>query len=188
METLNTNEDYENILNMIRLNSIELSKYYKKRYYELKSYFKYFKIPIIVFSSCNSVISVSLNTFLEQKYVSIITCLISLICGIIGSIELFLQIQQQMEIALSNSKEYYLLSINIYKMLNLKKAHRQVDDKVFLDDIYTSYCKLIEGSSLINKKMIDNLNISNITEISIKSHSSLDSLPDLKNSDEPPSI
>ena len=36
--------------------------------------------------------------------------------------------------------------------------------------------------------MIDNLNISNITEISIKSHSSLDSLSDLKNSDEPPSI
>ena len=186
---MDSNEDYENILNMIRLNSIELSKYYKKHYYELKSYFKYFKIPIIVLSSFNSVLSVSLSTFIEQEYVSIITCLISLICGIIGSIELFLQIQQQMEIALFNSKEYYLISINIYKMLNLKKEHRQIDDKVFLDDVYSSYCKLIESSSLINKKMIDNLNndkISNI--ISLKSNSSLDSLSESKYSDKPPSI
>ena len=64
---MESNEDYENILNMIRLNSIDLSKYYKKRDYELKSYFKYFKIPIIILSSINSVISVSLNTFIEQN-------------------------------------------------------------------------------------------------------------------------
>ena len=64
-------------------------------------------------------------------------------------------------------------------MLNLKKEHRQIDDKVFLDDVYTSYCKLIEGSSLINKKMVDNLNIGKIVDIiSIKSNSSLDSLSD----------
>ena len=111
---MDSNEDYENILNMIRLNSIDLSTYYKNRYYELKSYFKYFKIPIIVLSSCNSVLSVSLSTFIDQEYVSTITCLISLICGIIGSIELFLQIQQQMEIVLFNSKEYLFMSINIY--------------------------------------------------------------------------
>jgi hypothetical protein len=186
---MENNADYENILNMIRLNCIERSKYYKKQYYQLKSYFKYFKIPIIVLSSCNSVMSVSLNSFIEQKYVSIITCLISLICGIIGSIELFLQIQQQMEIALSNSKEYYLISIDIFKFLNLKKEHRQIEDKVFLDDIYTSYCKLIESSALINKKMIDNLNINKIADvISLKSNSSLDSLSESKDSDEPPLI
>ena len=185
---MESNEDYENILNMIRLNSIDLSKYYKKRYYELKSYFKYFKIPIIILSSINSVISVSLNTFIEQKYVSIITCLISLVCGIIGSIELFLQIQQQMENALTNSKEYYLLSIDVFKMLNLKKEHRQVDDKVFLDHIYSTYCKLIDGSTLVNKKLTDNLNISNMyNNISIKSSSSLESL-ESKSSDERPSL
>ena len=112
-----------------------------------------------------------------------------MICGIIGSIELFLQIQQQMEIALSNSKDYYLLSIDIFKFLNLKKEHRQIEDKVFLDDIYTSYCKLIESSALINKKMIDNLNINKIADvISLKSNSSLDSLSESKDSDEPPLI
>ena len=74
-------------------------------------------------------------------------------------------------------------------MLNLKKEHRQIDDKVFLDDVYSSYCKLIESSSLINKKMIDNLNndkISNI--ISLKSNRSLDSLSESKYSDKPPSM
>ena len=50
-------------------------------------------------------------------------------------------------------------------MLNLKKEHRQIDDKVFLDDVYSSYCKLIESSSLINKKMIDNLNNDKISNI-----------------------
>ena len=74
-------------------------------------------------------------------------------------------------------------------MLNLKKEHRQVDDKVFLDAVYSSYCKLIESSSLINTKMIDNLNndkISNI--ISLKSNRSLDSLSESKDSDKPPSM
>ena len=162
--------DYENILNLLRLNSIELSKYYKKRFYKLKSSYKYFKIPIIILSSVNSVISVSLNTFIDQKYVSIITCLISLICGIIGSIELFLQIQTHMEKALINSKEFYILSINIYKMLNLKKEHRSVDEKVFLDEIYTTYCKLIENSQLVDKKLIDNL--IEIKELSLSSTNS----------------
>ena len=74
-------------------------------------------------------------------------------------------------------------------MLNLKKEHRQIDDKVFLDDVYSSYCKLIESSSLINKKMIDNLNNDKISKIiSLKSNSSLDSLSESKYSDKPPSI
>ena len=74
-------------------------------------------------------------------------------------------------------------------MLNLKKEHRQIDDKVFLDDVYSSNCKLIESSSLINKKMIDNLNNDKITNIiSLKSNSTLDSLSELKDSDKPPSM
>ena len=39
----------------------------------------------------------AVSNFIPTEYISTVTCLISLGCGIIGSVELFLQIQQQME-------------------------------------------------------------------------------------------
>ena len=158
------NEDYEKILNSIRINSVEMSRYYRKQYYKFKSYLKFFRIPIIVLSSCNSVLSVSLGKFIDQDYVSIVTCLISLSCGIIGSIELFLQIQSQMETAFNNSRDFYILNIDIYKMLSLNKEHRGIEQKKYLEDSYNVYCKLIENACPVKIKIPDSLcsNIPNI--------------------------
>ena len=58
---------------------------------------KYFKIPVIILSSINSVIAIGLSTFIIQTLVSVITCIISLISAMLGSIELYLGIQKTME-------------------------------------------------------------------------------------------
>lgn len=175
------NDDYEKILNSIRINSVEMSRYYRNQYYKFKSYLKFFRIPIIILSSCNSVLSVSLGKFIEQDYVSIITCLISLSCGIIGSIELFLQIQLQMETALNNSRDFYILNIDIYKMLSLNKEHRGIEQKKYLEDSYNVYCKLIENASPVKIKIPDSLcaNIPNISgnDIELKKKRAYLSIP-----------
>jgi hypothetical protein len=148
-------KDIEDILQNIRKNCVTMSKIHKNRHVSLKGTLRYFRIPIIVLSGLNSVIAVGLQPYLAQGVISVATCLISLTCGIIGSIELYLAIQMQMETELIQSKEYYILGIEIYKVLNLDVNNRTVDGKLFLDDKFAIYEKLIEKSNIINKKYDD---------------------------------
>lgn len=150
-------DDIENVLGKIRENCIMMSNYHKMRYYNFKSLLKYFRIPTIILSAANSVFSVGLQPYMAQETISLITCMIALFVGIINSIELFLAIQSTMEQELTTSKDFYILSIDIYKILLLNRNHRSIDGKTFLDDKYSVYCKLFEGSQLMNKEINDRL-------------------------------
>jgi hypothetical protein len=143
----------EYILEEIRENSIIISDYHKDRYYYQKGYLKYFRIPTIILAALNSVFSVGLQPYCSQSIISVLCCFISMLCGIISSIELFLSIQANMEKELIASKDFYLLSVDIFKMLYLERETRMVNGKTYLDEIYQTYCKLIENSNLVKKNM-----------------------------------
>ena len=143
----------EYILEEIRLNSIDMSNYHKDKYYYFKGYLKYFRIPTILFSAMNSVFSVGLQPYCPQPTISLLCCLISLICGVISSIELFLSIQNTMENELTSSKDFYLLSVDVFKMLSLEHNTRMVNGKIYLDETYQTYCKLIENSNLVTTEI-----------------------------------
>ena len=100
-------DDIEKILNDIRQNSVILSEFHNMKYFHLKSYLKYFRIPCIILSAFNSVFAVGLSSFMEQNLVSVINCIISLICGIIVSIELYMQIESNMREEVISCKNYY---------------------------------------------------------------------------------
>jgi hypothetical protein len=150
-------DDIEIILENIRINSILLSKEHKKAYIVLKDTLKYYRLPVIIISALNSVISIGAQPFLKQVYISLCNCLLALICGLIGSIELFFGVNNQMEIELSVSKDFYILATDIYKMLSLKLDNRQINGKAFLDDCYSRYIKLIETSGTLKSKIEDQL-------------------------------
>jgi hypothetical protein len=145
------------VLHAIRKNSISLSNYHKKRYMKYKGLAKYFKIPLIVLSGINSVIAVGLQAYLPQQYISIVSCIISLLCAIITSVELYLGIQKTMENEMIASKDFYLLAVDIFKMTSLPPQERLVNGRAFLDDKYQAYCKLIENSDVVIKRLVDNL-------------------------------
>lgn len=145
------------VLHAIRKNSILLSNYHKKRYMKYKGYAKYFKIPLIVLSGINSVIAVGLQVYLPQQYISIISCILSLLCAIITSVELYLGIQKTMENEMVASKEFYILAVDIFRMVSLPAPERLVNSRAFLDDKYQAYCKLIEKSDVVVKRLTDNL-------------------------------
>lgn len=145
------------VLHAIRKNSISLSKYHKKRYMKYKGYAKYFKIPLIVLSGINSVIAVGLQVYLPQQFISIISCILSLVCAIITSVELYLGIQKTMENEMIASKDFYLLAVDIFKMTSLPPQERLVNGRAFLDDKYQAYCKLVENSDVVIKQLVDNL-------------------------------
>lgn len=151
------NKDIEKILDNIRLNSVILSKQHKKRHYYLKDKIKYFRLPTIILSALNSVFSVGLQPYMEQKTISITNCLISLICGIIVSIEMFLSIETGMRQEYESCKEYYLLSVDIQKYLLLDVENRNIEAQTYLEKCYNQYVKLFENSGLVKKEIHDSL-------------------------------
>jgi len=136
-------------LNDIRIKSLNKSDKHKKKYFFFKSYLKYFRVPTIILSGMNSVFSVGLQPYISQGIISILCCSISLICGIIASIELFLGIQNMMEKEIAASKEFYVLSRDIFKTLSVEREYRMLNGKIYLDNVNTKYCNLIEQSNLL---------------------------------------
>lgn len=149
--------DIETILNDVRENSVYLSQHHKKRYFYYKQVSTYFRIPTIILSSVASVASVGLTSYVKQENISGIVCLMSLSIGIINSIELYLRIQDNLEIELSTSKSYYNLSIDLHKLLNLSQVNREGDPKHILESFYKRYVDLVEESNLLSANYPDKL-------------------------------
>jgi hypothetical protein len=150
-------DDIENILDRIRRNSIQLNYAHKQKYEKLKNKLVYFRLPTICLSAINSVFSVGLNSYMPQQQVSVINCLISLVCGIIVSVELYLQIEKAMSVEYDVSKSYYLLGIEIQRFLLTRRDNRTIDCQPFLDKSYNQYTKLFENSRLLKKSIHDTL-------------------------------
>jgi hypothetical protein len=150
-------DDIELILSNILFNSNLLLIEHKKLYFQNKEQFKYFKIPLIILASLNSVFSVGLNNFIEQNIVSVITCLISLSCACISSVELFLQLHQSTETSLIAYQGYELLSRKISSILKLKRENREPHGLPFLSSILNEYNKLFSDSLVLKININDKL-------------------------------
>ena len=135
----------------IKNKSLSNSESHKNNYYFYKSYLKYFRVPTIILSGVNSVFNVGLQPYISQSIISVLCCSISLLCGIIASVELFLGIQNIMEKELISSKEFYVLYYEVFKILSIEREHRMINGKTYLDDIHTKYCNLMERSNLLHK-------------------------------------
>tara|TARA_R110000803_G_scaffold9904_2_gene30833 strand:- start:261 stop:869 length:609 start_codon:yes stop_codon:yes gene_type:complete len=149
--------DIENLLEEIRQNSIHLSNSHKNSYFFYKRTSKYFRLPTIILSSINGVASVGLSAYLDQQHISGLVCLLSVMIGIINSIELFLKVTDNIEREREMSKEFYTLSIDIYKILQLERSNRQISGLNYLEKKYSTYQKLYEQSNLIQNQLNDRL-------------------------------
>ena len=147
-------EDIEQILENIRINSVILSNHHKDRFYHYKGHLKYFKLPLIVLSSITSIASVGLGGYMQQDAISLLTCLLSLTSAILASIELYLGIQKNMEQELLASRKFLLLSYSLYKLRYTDKKNRVDNPRVFLEEMYNEYTKLIETSNLIKNNKL----------------------------------
>lgn len=146
--------DIEEVLEDIRFNCEALAKHHKESYIALQALLVYFRVPLIIIAALNSVFSVGLNAYLVQSTVSTINCLLSLICACISSVELFLQIQKKLELELTSYHGYYLLGARISACIKLKRAHREIEGLVFLNNTANDYNNLFENSC-VNKLNID---------------------------------
>jgi hypothetical protein len=151
------NDKTEELLNDIRKNCILLEEHHRTYYFRIKKIIVYFKLPIIFLSSLNAISAVAFQNYINQNYISAFNCFLSFSIGTLTSVSLYLRIEDRLETSLSSSKEYHKLSIEIYKMLSLKKSDRSIDADQFLNDVYNTYTKLFEKSNLLQVEIIDNL-------------------------------
>ena len=149
--------DIDSVLDAIRINSLLLANKHKTRYFELRDSLKWYRLPVIVLNGVNSIISVRLQPYATQGVISITTSLIALLCGIIGSIELFFGIQKRLESDMIAQRDYYLLSVDIFKTLSLAKHNRPIPAKDYLEKSYNTYQKLIESSNTLARRIDDQL-------------------------------
>jgi len=144
-------ENIYGILKKIRNNCVNLSIYHNKRYHFYKNIlFSFFRVPLIILSGLNSFVAVGLQSHMEQTTISITNSLLSLFCGIVTSIELLWNLQKRMEIELESHKEYYKLSIEILKFMELDENIRGSESKIYLNTVYKNYEQLITTSNAVN--------------------------------------
>lgn len=169
-------DDIEHILEEINHNCGIMSCHHKKYYLVLTGQLIYFRLPLIVMSSANSILAIGLSSFVEsQTTVSGINSLISLLCAIISSVELFLQIQKRSETELLSHREYYLLGIKISSMIKLDRKHRQIEGLTFLNSVMSDYTSLFESSNVDVIDIQDKLIVIN-ANVTKKKHKSFNPL------------
>lgn len=154
-ETINDwSKEVEDILERLRQNSVSLSEYHRKRFYEYKSYAKYFRIPIILLSILNSTAAVGLvQVGVDQIIVSGLSCLIGMLITMISSIEIYLSIEKSMDGEMQQSRDFYSLAIDIFKTLRLKRVDRGENGKEYMNKKYGLYAKYKETSDLMKQKL-----------------------------------
>lgn len=143
-------QDIIDVLKTLQKNSISFSKSHKNNYFYYKKLGDYFRLPTIVLSSFASVISVGLKSYISnQNHINLMVCILSLIVGIINSIELYLKIQDLIEMELEKSKQFYELASDIFKVIRLDDENRPQNAIETLDDFYNRYITLFNDSNLI---------------------------------------
>jgi len=146
-------EEIEEICEKLRINCVNLAEYHRHRYYHFKSYGKYFRIPQIILASVTSTASIGLQPLLEQGIISGITCVLGMIMGILSAIEIYMGIATAMEVELKQSKDFYTLSIDLFKTLSLKREVRGENGKDYLNQKYSQYIKQTESSNLLKRQL-----------------------------------
>ena len=139
-------KDVERLLEKIRVNACVLSHHHKAYYNYLKDKLKFFRIPIIIISAVNTVLSISLGLY--TKWSNVIICCLNLVVTILSSIEMFLGIQKSIENHFILQRDFYLLSIDIFKNLELKRENRKNKGIDYLETVTQEYNRLFEMSSL----------------------------------------
>ena len=147
----NWNENVMGILDKIRRNSYAMSEKHRKRFLEFSSMSKYFDLPVIVCSVFSSSFS-GLNSVPVEKS-TMITTSISMFIAVLTSIKLYLNLSSNINEEIGLSKDFYILSIDIFKVTQLNQDDRHIDPLEFVNGCYSRYIKLIEASSLLRKNI-----------------------------------
>ena len=140
----------EDLLERIRQNSVALAEAHRRKYHDLSSWHKWFRIPTITMGIVSSSLASRPFGSTEKQAetgILILGCLIS----ILSAIELYLNIHASMDLENKMSKDFYNLGVDIFKTLRLSREERPDKGADYLVKKYNDYVKLKEASPLNGK-------------------------------------
>jgi len=150
METWN--DEIIKILNNVRVNSLNLSEYHRRNYFSYRELSKYFDIPVIIISTLAGSFSVGASPYMDQPTISVVSCAASMLITILSSIKLYLNISDNLQSESDMARKFYVLSLEIYKIINLPDEKRGINSSDFLNAKYNQYIKLYEESNLLKRR------------------------------------
>ena len=149
-------QEVEDLLNTIKTNSAELSELHRANWVQIKQRTKYFDIPVIILSIISSTFSVGAKPYISQGGVSLTNCFISIFVAIITSVKLYLNLDESIKKEYESSQAFRTLSLELSKTMRLQKDQRNGDGLDCLNKYHSLYIKLVENSTLLNKKITKN--------------------------------
>ena len=132
-------------------------KHFNKEYIYYNKLSSKFNIPILIVSAVNSLIAIILVPFVPQKYVSIMNAVLSAGTGVVGSVQLYLKVNEKMSNALRSSILMKRLSLKISKEISIFPENRLSDGQGFLSDSFTEFNAAIEQANPIQKELKNHL-------------------------------
>jgi hypothetical protein len=143
----------EDFLRKLELQCNSYQSYFNKDYMYYHGLATKFNIPILIVSSINALCAISLNDFLGQRYVSILNAILSAGTGILGSVQLYLKINEKMSNALRSSILMKRLALKISKELSVDREQRATEGQAFLSECFSEFNASIEQANPIEKKI-----------------------------------
>lgn len=118
-----------------------------------------FNIPILIVSSINALTAVSLNSFMNQEFVSILNAVLSAGTGVLGSIQLYMKLNEKMSNALRASILMKRLALKISKELSIDRSLRATEGQAFLQECFAEFNTALEQGNPIEKKIRNHLSL-----------------------------
>jgi len=143
----------EQFLTKIEKQCNAYTSYFNKDYQYYHTLSSRFNIPILVISSINALTAISLNEFLTQTYVSILNAILSAGTGILGSIQLYMKINEKMANALRSQILMKRLALKISKELSIDRSQRSTEGQAFLQECFGEFNAALEQANPIEKKL-----------------------------------
>ncbi|BAT22588.1 hypothetical protein [Yellowstone lake phycodnavirus 3] len=143
----------EQFLSKIEKQCNAYTAYFNKDYQYYHTLSSRFNIPILVISSINALTAISLNEFMSQTYVSILNAILSAGTGILGSIQLYMKINEKMANALRSQILMKRLALKISKELSIDRAQRATEGQTFLQECFGEFNAALEQANPIEKKI-----------------------------------
>jgi hypothetical protein len=130
-----------------------MQKHYAKEFTYYNSLSSRFNIPILIISSVNALTAISLGQFVEQNMVSILNAVLSAGTGVLGSIQLYMKLNEKMTRALNSSVHVKRIALKISKELSIDRAQRVTEGVAFLNECFIEFNSTIEAGNPLEKTM-----------------------------------
>lgn len=145
-------EAAERILERIKHSCYRSHILYKHRYLASRDRLTYFDVPIIVFSSVNSVLIAGGKNFINEDIIEITTCMLALATGIIQALRTFFKVDENRENCLTAYKDLFRLFCEISIILDQPRQTRGVDPQKFMADKSSEYKEIMSRAIVLEYK------------------------------------